>query len=227
MSHPESSATNMGVEYQNWFLALQIAYSFFEPNRVIYPENFKTPIDIIDDIKVVENRQSTFYNIKQISSAKSLHWNNGALKKNCVIEHIKQQFEADTTANIVFVSQSNCYLFTEVFQRAVNALTIADLNKVLASDHCSESWESAKDEFNYDDARLLALARKVTMRCLPLYEIKKLIEHRFVPLGHHQIIGDIFFAKAVECSARKTRITKELINLWLEEKSISFKPNKK
>lgn len=222
MSYPEGSATHIGVEYQSWFLALQIAYSFFEPDRIIYPEAFITDSSIIDDIKVVQNKITTFYNVKHISPAKSMHWNNGELVTHCVIKHIKQQYEADRKAKIVFVSQSDCYLVTEVFQRAINAITINDLDQVLASRRCIEIWESAKEVFDYDDYSLLGLAKNVSMRCLPLYEIKKLIEHRFVPLGHPKEVANLFAIKSLECSGRKTRITKELINSWLLENGINF-----
>ncbi|TXD82113.1 hypothetical protein ESY86_15720 [Subsaximicrobium wynnwilliamsii] len=223
MAYPDGSATHIGVEYQCWFLALQISFSFFEPDRIIYPEAFITDVSIIDDIKVVENGVTTFYNVKHISPAKSMHWNISELVSNCVVKHIKQQYEVDRKAKIVFVSQSDCYLITEVFQRAVNAITVNDLDMVLASKRCIENWESAKEVFDYDDQTLLGLAQNVSMRCLPLYEIKKLIEHRFTTLGHHKNLANLFVAKSLECSGRKTRITKGLINGWLLECGINFK----
>ncbi|MAQ75552.1 MAG: hypothetical protein CL613_04365 [Aquimarina sp.] len=222
MPYSGGSSTASGVEYQNWFLALQVAYSFFEKDRVIFPEVFTDNTNIIDDIKIVQGKQSTYYNVKHRSPAESLHWNLAQLTSQNVVKHIKQQFEANPNANIVFVSESNCYLITEVFMRATNANSPMDIDMALESQRCIQLWEQAREAFDYDDFRLLALARKTTMRSVPLYEIKKLIEHRFITLGNHMAVSDLFFTKCVQCSANKTRIDKENINLWLSENGISF-----
>lgn len=223
MPYPGGSATTTGINYQNWFLALQIAYSFFEQNRIIYPEAFTDDVPIIDDIKIVQNRQTTYYNVKHRSPADNLHWNQGQLNSQLIVKHVKQQFEADRKARIVFVSESNCYLITEVFRRTNNALTPLDLDQVLQSNKCIDLWEKARVAFNYNDFELLALSKNVTMRSLPLFELEKLIEHSFAALGNQKAVAKLFFAKSIECSSKKRRIEKENINRWLIEDGIYFK----
>lgn len=223
MPYPGGSATTTGIRYQNWFLALQIAYSFFETNRIIYPEAFTDEVNIIDDIKIVHERQTTYFNIKHRSPANNLHWNQSQLNSQSIVKHFKDQHEADENAQIVFVSECNCYLFTEVFHRAKNARTPVDIEKALQSKRCIDFWYEAMDAFGYDDFKLLALAKKVKMRSIPLFEIKKLIEHRFTSLGNHKAVANLFYEKGSGCSADKTRIDKEDINRWLIEDGIHFK----
>lgn len=223
MSYPGGSSTASGVEYQNWFLALQVAYCFFEKDRIIFPECFIDDFNIIDDIKVLQGKQSTFFNVKQNAPAEHLHWGISQLVSQKVVAHIRNQFEADNKAKIVFVSESNCYLITEIFNRVRNALTPMDISQALQSERCAVLWEDAKEAFGYNDFELLALARNVSMRSLPLYEIKKLIEHRFVPLGQPFAVANLFLAKSLECSKNKTRIEKIDINRWLAENDINFK----
>jgi len=225
MPYKGGSSTTTGIQYQNWFLALQVAYSFFERDRIIYPEAFTDDIDIIDDIKIVQGKLTTYFNVKHRSPAENLHWNQGQLISQNIVKHLKLQFEANRNSKIVFVSESNCYLITEVFRRASNARTPMDVDTALQTNKCISLWEQAKEAFKYDDFELLALAKNITMSSLPLYEIQKLIEHRFTAQanGQHKAISKLFFTKSMECSANKTRIDKEDINRWLIEDGISFK----
>lgn len=168
------SSTASGVEYQNWFLALQVAYSFFEKDRIIFPECFVDDFNVIDDIKVVQGRQSTFFNVKQNAPAEHLHWGISQLVSQKVVTHIRKQFEADTNAKIVFVSENNCYLITEVFSRVRNAMTPMDINQALQSNRCAFLWEEAKEAFGYNDFQLLALSRNVSMRSYRCTKYKNL-----------------------------------------------------
>ncbi|MCH3884514.1 hypothetical protein [Tenacibaculum aquimarinum] len=88
MPYSGGSSTASGVEYQNWFLALQVAYSFFEKDRVIFPEAFTDNTNIIDDIKIVQGKQTTYYNVKHRSPAESLHWNLAQLTSQNVVKYI-------------------------------------------------------------------------------------------------------------------------------------------
>lgn len=223
MSYLGGSATTTGIQYQNWFLALQVAFSFFETNRLILPEAFTDDVTVIDDIKIIQDRRATYFNVKYRSPAPNLHWNQSQLISQSIVKHFKEQHEKDENAQIVFVSESNCYLFTEVFHRAKNARSPAEIEMVLQSERCIELWYRAMEVFGYTDFQLLALARKVTMRSLPLFEIQKLIEHRFTALGNHKAVAKLFFTKSIECSADKRRIDKEDINRWLVEDGIHFK----
>lgn len=222
MPYPGGSSTTSGIRYQNWFLAHQVAKSHFEANRVIYPEAFTDDINIIDDIKIVDGKKTKYFNVKFRSPAKNLHWGIGDLISQNVIKHIKQQFEVDSDAQILFVSESNCYLITEVFQRARNLPNTGDIYKVLESDWCIDLWEKTKEAFGYGDIELYNLATKVSMRSLPLYEIKQLIEHRFASYGNGKSIAKLFFEKSTEYSSYKRRIRKADINRWLMEDGISL-----
>ncbi|PQJ78968.1 hypothetical protein [Polaribacter porphyrae] len=222
MPYSGGSSTHSGIAYQNWFLALQVAYSFFEANRIIYPEAFTTDISIIDDIKVIHNGQTTFFNVKYRSPASNLHWNQGDLKSQLLFKNLRHQHEANKKANIILVSESNCYLITEVFIRARNAMTPADLPLALESIKAIEEWEKAKLGLDYNDFQLLTFAKKVSMRSLPLFEIQNLIEHRFNPLGNSKAVSKLFFAKSIECSSNKTMIEKKNINKWLLDDGIHF-----
>ena len=59
MPYKGGSFTTTGIKCQNWFLALQVAYSFFECDRIIFPERFTDNINVIDDIKIVQGKQTT------------------------------------------------------------------------------------------------------------------------------------------------------------------------
>jgi hypothetical protein len=109
-----------------------------------------------------------------------------------------------------------------VFTRARNAELPSDIYKVLDSQFAIEQWEKAKRYLNYNDFQLIAFAKKVSMKCLPLIEIKNLIKHRFIHIGRYNEVKNLFYHKAGECSSNKTKIDKTEINRWLNEDMIDF-----
>ena len=60
------------------------------------------------------------------------------------------------------------------------------------------------------------------MKCIPLIEIENLVKHRFVNMGHHNNVKNLFYNKAGKCSSNKTRIDKTEISKWLDEEMIDF-----
>lgn len=222
MPYSGGSSMQSGAAYQNWYLALLISYAFFEIDYVIYPEALKSNKTIVDDIKVKTRFGKTFYSAKFRSPSKKLHWEQSYLYSQGIFSDFKEQHESDSECTIVLVSESNCYLFSEVFMRARNAELPSDIYKVLDSEYAIDEWEKAKNYLNYDDFQLITFAKKVEIKCLPLIEIENLIKHRFINMGHHNHIKSLFYNKAGKCSSNKTRIDKTEINRWLDEDMIYF-----
>ncbi|PRP65866.1 hypothetical protein [Nonlabens agnitus] len=70
------------------------------------------------------------------------------------------------------------------------------MDMALESKWCIDLWERAKVAFGYDDIQLFRLAEKVTMCCLPQYDIKQLVEHRFMGTGQQKAIAKLFYEKS-------------------------------
>lgn len=222
MPYSGGSAMQSGAAYQNWYLALLISYAFFEIDYVIYPEALKSCTTIVDDIKVKTRLGKTMYSVKFRSPSKKLHWELSNLDSQGVFSDFKKQHEADPECKIVLVSESNCYLFSEVFMRARNVELPCDIYTVLDSEYAIEQWEKTKIYLDYNDFQLINFAKKVEVKCIPLIEIKDLIKHRFVNMGSHNEVKNLFYHKACECSSNKTKIDKTEINRWLDEDMIDF-----
>ncbi|EKF54948.1 hypothetical protein I215_09516 [Galbibacter marinus] len=222
MPYSGGSSTQSGIAYQNWYLALLISHAFFEVDYVIYPEALKSDKTIVDDIKVKTRLGKIMHSVKFRSPSKKLHWEQSNLFSQGVFSDFKKQHEADPECTIVLVSENNCYLFSEVFMRARNAELPNDIYTVLVSEYAIEQWEMAKKYLGYDDFQLIAFAKKIEMKCIPLIEIKDLIKHRFINMGCHNEVKNLFYHKAGECSSNKTKIDKTEINRWLDEDMIDF-----
>lgn len=222
MPYSGGSSTTTGIQYQNWFLALQFSYAFFETNFDIYPEALKVNSVIIDDIVVKSNKQDMFYNVKFRSPSKNLHWEPYSLKSQGVFRDLKKQHEANPNSKIVLVSESGCYLFSEVFRRAENAINGIDIHEALDSEFAINQWEITKDILDYDDLELLKFARKVDIKTIPLKEIIYLIKHRFIHYTQVKFIEDFLFAKAVNSSSNKTFVNKLKLNNWFETAEIKL-----
>jgi hypothetical protein len=50
-----------------------VAYSIFERDRIVFPEVFTDNFNVIDDIKIVQGRQTTCYNVIHRSPTENLH----------------------------------------------------------------------------------------------------------------------------------------------------------
>jgi len=222
MPYSGGSSTTAGIEYQNWFLALQFSYAFFETNFDIYPEALKVNSVVIDDIAVKNKKQDIFYNIKFRSPSKHLHWEPAQLKSQGVFRDLKKQHEANPNSQIVLVSESGCYLFSEVFRRAENAINGIDIHEALDSDFTISQWEITKDILGYNDLELLSFARKVSVKTIPLEEIRYLIKHRFINHIEENCIEHFLFSKAVSSSSNKTFVNKLKLNNWFEIASIKL-----
>lgn len=222
MPYSGGSSMQSGAAYQNWYLALLISYVFFEIDYIIYPEALKSNTTIVDDIKVTTRLGKTRYSAKFRSPSKNLHWGQPELASQGILSDFKKQHEADPDCKIVLVSESNCYLFSEVFTRARNSELPSDIYEVLDSEYAIEEWEKVKKHLGYNDFQLIAFAKKVEIKCLPLVEIKNLIKHRFNYTQRHNDVKNLFFNKACECSSNKTRIDKTEISKWLDEEMIDF-----
>ena len=222
MPYPGGSAMQSGAAYQNWYLALLISYAYLEPDFIIYPEALRSKTVVVDDINVKSRLGKTVYSAKFRSSSKRLHWDQSNLYSQGIFKEFKNQHSVDSSCKIVLVSESNCYLFSEVFMRARNAELPNQIYDVLQSDFAIEQWEEAKQYLGYNDFQLIEFAKKVEIRCLPLVEIQNLLKHRFVSVGHHNAVKNLFFNKACESSSNKTKIDKKAIINWFYEEMIEF-----
>jgi len=223
MPYSGGSAMQAGARYQNWYLALLISYAYFEPDFIIYPEALRSRTVIIDDINVKSRLGKTVYSAKFRSSSKKLHWDQSNLKSQGIFNEFKKQHLADPNCKMILVSESNCYLFSEVFKRARNADIPNQIYDFLDSDFAIEQWEQAKVNLGFDDFQLIKFAKKTEIRCLPEIEIENLLKHRFGHIGDHNAVKNLFFNKASECSSNKTKINKQTIIQWFNEEMIEFK----
>ncbi|PRP65865.1 hypothetical protein [Nonlabens agnitus] len=100
MPYSGGSAINGSVWYQNWYLALEVARSHFEANRIIYTENFIDIINIIDDIKIVDGKQTRYFKVKFRSPNKNLHWGIGDLSSQNIITHLSNNLRLIQTQKL-------------------------------------------------------------------------------------------------------------------------------
>jgi len=222
MPYSGGSSTNAGILYQNWFLALQLSYAFFENNFDVFPEALRNKSVIVDDIAIKHRAKDVFYSLKFRSPATNLHWSPSTLNSQSIFRDFKKQHEANPQSKIFLVSECNCYLFSEVFMRARNALVPHDIPDVLVTDFAITQWESAKKYLGYNDFELIRFSKNVNIRVLPIQEIKTLVKHRFNTHTNHSGIETFLFEKAVDCSSNKTYVNKLVLNNWFEEEGIEF-----
>lgn len=222
MPYSGGSSTNSGVRYQNWFLALQFSYAFFEQDYQIYPEALRSVTIKVDDIVVKTKGKDFFYSSKFRSPSKNLHWFNGDLSSQEVLLDFKKQLIATPNATITLISESNCYLFSEVFKRARNAIGSIDIHKKLNNPFAIKAWEKAQETLGYDDFEMIEFARRVNIRAIPIEEIENLVKHRFMHVTDQNLVSKLLFDKAVESSSYKTPVNKFTINNWFLEESISI-----
>lgn len=223
MPYSGGSSTIAGTNYQNWFLALQCAYAFFEKDFEIFPEALRNDNVIIDDVRVKKRTSETYYSVKLSPPNNSLHWSVSALKSENIFRDFKKQFRKTPKAKLVLVSQSNCYLFAEVFRRGSNASGPADIDDNLNSKNCVELWEEVKEYLEFDDFEMIRFAQQVSIKTIPQDEIELLIKHRFLNISAQPSITSLLFQKSAECAPYKTKISKELINSWFLDENIIFR----
>ncbi len=219
MPHSGGSATNAGIYYQNWFLALQFSYAFFEKNYVIKPEALNK---FVDDIFIDHNSKEFYFSLKYRSPSKGLNWTLCNLKSENILIDFKKQFERNPLCEIYLVSESNCYLFSEVFVRARNALGQHDILENLKSKICIKEWIKVKEVLEFDDFQLIDFAKRVNILTIPNREIKYLVKHRFQHASNYKI-DSFLFEKAVDCSSLKTRVTRNTLIDWFQEEGIELK----
>ncbi|MBD79034.1 MAG: hypothetical protein CL840_08955 [Crocinitomicaceae bacterium] len=219
MPHPGGSSTTAGVMYQNWFLALQLSYAFFEPSMDIFPEALRSKTVIVDDIAIRRGNQEIYNSVKYQAPGNVRHWSMGNLKSENILDDFKKQHEATPLAEIYLVSECGCYLFSEVFNRAKNA-TGQDIQEELGSKHAIRLWDEVKHALGYNDLKLIQFAKQVYCKTLPLEEIKYLIKHRFSHLVKGTIIEDTLFSIAMEASSNKTLMNKQKLNDLFKQHSI-------
>lgn len=224
MPYSGGSSTNSGVYYQNWFLALQFSYAFFEQDYTIFPEALRTPSIIVDDIVVKSKDNHFFFSLKFRSPSKKHHWSHGDLCSQKILDDFQKQLDVNPSSHLTLISESNCYLFSEVFARARNAAGSYDIYEKLDTDYAIKEWESAKEYLKYDDFEMINFAKKVRIRTIPVEELKFLIKHRFSHVTDQNLIPEFLFEKAVEASSNKTTVNKTTLNNWFQEKCINFFP---
>lgn len=223
MPYSGGSSTAAGVQYQNWFLALQFSYVFFEMDFAIYPEALKTRLIHVDDICVRRNNKLSFYNVKFRAPSKRLHWSPKNLFDEGVLTDFKLQHKLTPDSDLTFVSESGCYLFSEVFKRARNAIGMTDLETALNSEYAQEVWEQTKTYMNYNDLEMVGFAQKVQMKTIPLEEIQFLLKHRFDHVNHNgHEVSKVFYINAIDSSINKTFVNKDLLIRWLQDESIKI-----
>ncbi|WP_294670055.1 hypothetical protein [uncultured Fluviicola sp.] len=220
MPYSGGSSTTTGVEYQNWFLTLLFSYAFFEQDYHIYPEALRTSMIKVDDIVVKSKHGDFFYSLKFRSPSKNLHWSHSDLCSQDILLDFKQQLIATPKAKLVLISESNCYLFSEVFNRAINASGSQDIHEKLDNEFAVDVWEKAKHVLDFDDFQMIDFARRVTNRTLPIEDLKYLVRHRFMHVTNHDLVAELLLSKALECSSNKRVVNKLVINNWLQERTI-------
>jgi hypothetical protein len=220
MPYSGGSSTNAGINYQQSFLALQYSFLYFEPNMRVIAE-CRSGSNIIDDIISSSKDNITFFNLKFRSPNKNLNWNLPDLKKENILIDFFDQHVMNPNSDIFLISESPCYLISEVFRRAETANGIADISDKLESDYAKKNWEDLKTILNeFDDFKLIAFAKKVKTLTLPISEIEYLIEHRFSHVSDSKTIIDVLVKKAGENSVWSKEMKKEDVNGWFTEKNI-------
>jgi hypothetical protein len=222
MPYSGGSSTIAGGNYQNWFLALQCAYVFFERDMIVLPEAPKKD-NFIDDIKVILKSRTTYFNVKLSPPSSSLHWTLSNLNTENILEDFLNQFIQTPDATLYLVSQSNCYLISEVFRRASNAFGEQDIEHHLESKACIDLWNKTKNQLELNDYNMIQFARNVRIKTIPQEEIQLFIKHRFLNVSEQSRIAELLLRKSSECAPYKTKISKELINSWFLEDDIKIR----
>lgn len=222
MPYTGGSSTNAGVYYQNWFLALLYSYAYFEQDYIIFPEALRSSTVVIDDIVVKSKTKNYYYSSKFRSPSTNHHWAHSNLCSEGILNDFKEQLLLNPNAQITLISENGCYLFSEVFARAKNALGSFDIHEKLESKHAIKEWESAKTHLECDDFQMINFAKSVNIKVIPVEELKFLIKHRFRHVTNENNVSALLFDKAVEASSLKTTVNKITINEWFLEHDIKI-----
>ena len=168
MTKAGGSSNIAGIEYALWYISFMLCDVFFSGNICIQPEpetikNLETgqyQKAYIDDVYVFNNGISKFYNIKY-RSPNGNDWNISELKQAKVLEQFKNQFIQTPYAELYFVSQSPCKVFSEVLPKLSCSENYNEFeSKKLRKDY-KDKFLKFREEMKFSDKEMLEFSKKV------------------------------------------------------------------
>ena len=227
---PQSAIT--GYDYQFWFIAYHLSRTLIKEGLIIRPEakfindansdnnlkNNKIPkINYIDDLVIYEDNSYIFYNIKYLATNDS-NWTVSKLHKEGVIQDIIMQTVSFPKRKIIFVSQSNCPILGEIFNR-VKYIDNKSLIEIALTKPQKKEWDDFKKIAGIDDDKLLLISKLVNYE--KGYDTKKYNEliqanaHNI--FKKHNLVPNLLYMLSVEASIQgKPLKTKDVI-AWLKK----------
>lgn len=196
MANLGAIAASKGYDYQYWFIADQLGQMFFDKSiriqaeaKVIYQssqdESKKQTVateNFVDDLIVYKNEETLTYNIKYIAPSGD-KWTTGRLQNQGVIAQIEKQFKKNPNIKIVFVSQSDCPLFSSIFPQLSECKSPNEISLRITN----------KKEF----AELQKFKKYIGFRDEDLIELSKWVEfvRGYEPEVYKGLIKNVFMGK--------------------------------
>lgn len=158
MPNRGGSGTIAGIEFQLWFTATKLADAFFDESLSVHPEAdvidipeglanekiiLKEQLVYVNDLVTTKDYKVTHYNLKYVAPDVAT-WTVNALLREKVLHDFLVQHKRTPDARLIFVSQSPCPLFQQVFHRAANARSVNEIKQKLGSEKNRNAWASVK-----------------------------------------------------------------------------------
>lgn len=239
MATKGGSAGSTGYSYQDWFITFKLVDAFFDENIKIQPEaqflneafvdkngNIINSIKevIVDDVIIYQNNIPTYYNIKYIAPSLD-KWSVSSLYNKGVITQIVKQSKSIKKGKIVFVSQSPCNLFKNVFGRIKKSPNVAGVKLLLGSKNNEKEYREFKKYSKLTDSGILKLSKIVEFELgYDFHEYKKIITRNLknkITRGNE--VANSLYQLTKEASNNNKVIGKKDIISWLENDGINIK----
>jgi DNA polymerase III delta prime subunit len=229
MPHPGGPSNISGVEYEQWFLTLLLSDCFLNPKMFVTPQLREiytvNPVEkiqfaAIDDIRVEEKGNTSYYTIKQ--HAPNERWTASELIRSGIIAKIAKQHIQTPDADIILLTQSDSRLIREDFARAAECTTREGLVRELGNR--IKDWDTLCSHLCCKDDELISIAKKCKIQTLGLAEIINSANTRFIGrVSLEDKATDILFNWAFTIAKRSRRVEQTEVIDYLDKKGIKLK----
>jgi|GEM_PF-1948759 len=230
-------ANNAGVLFQLWYTAYKISDLYFDSTIRVKPEVKYQIIQKIDqngkvldfaeivncdDLLIISNGVSTYYNIKYKAPNDKGYWTFSELTNQNVLSQFKKNFEKNPKGKLIFVSRDNSVLLDEIFRQVSSTEKIIEIDERLKSRNWLSQWEKAKEYFGYSNTRLRRLAKVVDVDFgITTRKLKKDIKARFqYHVNNPDLATDLLFDIACEAAIWQKTIDQEIVLNEFEKREI-------
>ncbi|WP_373521461.1 NACHT domain-containing NTPase [Aquiflexum sp.] len=226
MPYAGGPANIAGVEYEQWFVALKFAESFFNPNIEVSAQARYIPseepgkeetIASIDDVVVFNCNQPTFFTIKK--NAPKDAWTITSLISQGVLPALVAQFRKTPDSSLVLVSESNSRLIREDFLRIRKCNSEIEIKSELGGRF--KEWEKLIEYTGLEISQLIKFCKNCEIKVMTLDNIKEQIVVRFEgKVSHSKFVPELLFNFTFEKAIRSLRTKNKDITDYLADREV-------